>query len=105
MYNPIVSKGKNLSDIMRKLRQLYPLLNEKNRVSSIGIFGSYIRQEHSEASDLDLLVTFDEPPSLFKYIELEYFLSDALGVKVDLVMRDALKPAIRDRILREVQMI
>jgi predicted nucleotidyltransferase len=97
--------GKNLSEIVKQLRKLYPVLSEKNRVTSIGIFGSYIHHEHSESSDLDLLVTFDEPPSLFKYIELEDYLSDTLGVKVDLVMQDSLKPAIRDRILRDVQMI
>ena len=51
---------------------------------------------------MDILVTFSETPSLFKFIELENFLSDNLGIKVDLVMRDALKPAIKKRILSEV---
>jgi predicted nucleotidyltransferase len=49
-----------------------------------------------------MLVTFSETPSLLKFIALENYLSDLLGVKVDLVMQDALKPNIRPHILREV---
>jgi predicted nucleotidyltransferase len=47
------------------------------------------------------LVDFYEPISLFKFIELEDFLSQHLGVKVDLVMKDALKSRIKDSILKE----
>ena len=68
----------------------------------MGVFGSYTRDEQSPSSDLDLLVTFHEPPSLLRFIELENYLSDLLGVKVDLVMKDALKPRIGERILNEV---
>ena len=46
-------------------------------------------------SDLDILVTFKEVPGLFQYIELENVISDSLGIKVDLVMEDALKPGIK----------
>ena len=49
-------------------------------------------------SDLDLLVKLDSPPSILKFIELEQPLSDLLGIKVDLVMKDALKPSINSRI-------
>jgi hypothetical protein len=66
------------------------------------LFGSYVRHEESKNSDLDILVTFTKPPSLFKLIRLENHLSDLLGVKVDLVMKDSLKPAIGRNILREV---
>ncbi len=48
------------------------------------------------------LVTFDEPPSLLQLIELENHLTDLLGVKVDLVMQDALKPRIGKRVMSEV---
>ena len=61
-----------------------------------------MRKEQQADSDLDLLVTFHEPPSLLKFIELENYLSDLLGVKVDLVMQSALKPKIGKRILSEV---
>ena len=61
-----------------------------------------MRREQRPDSDLDLLVAFDEPPGLLKFIELENHLTDLLGVKVDLVMQDALKPAIGKRVLAEV---
>ncbi len=68
----------------------------------MGIFGSYVRQEQCADSDLDVLVTFSETPGLLKFIALENYLSDLLGVKVDLVMQDALKSNMRPRILCEV---
>ena len=66
------------------------------------MFGSYVRGEHDQDSDLDLLVEFGRAPSLLSYIALESFLSEQLGVRVDLVMRSALKPRIGAAILREV---
>ncbi len=84
-----------------KLESLKPVLAEKYNVVTIGFFGSYVRGEQKGESDLDVLVEFSEPISLFKFIELEDFLSSNLGVKVDLVMRASLKPRIKDRILNE----
>ena len=78
-----------------------PEVEEKFKVKSIGLFGSYVRGEQKDTSDLDILVDFYEPISLFRFVELEDFLSQRLGVKVDLVMRDALKPRIKDSILNE----
>jgi Predicted nucleotidyltransferases len=85
------------------LRQHLPELKEKYSVSSLGVFGSYIRGEQTKDSDLDVLVQFDKKPGLLKYIELENYLSDLLGIKVDLVMKSALKPNIGARILNEVK--
>ncbi len=84
------------------LRRQLPLLAERYQVESLGVFGSYVRHDQSPESDLDVLVTFYEPPGLLKFIELENYLSDVLGVKIDLVMKDALKPRIGERILQEV---
>jgi predicted nucleotidyltransferase len=61
-----------------------------------------VRNKQRKNSDVDILVDFIEVPGLFKYIELEDYLSDILGVKTDLVMRSALKPHIGRRILNEV---
>jgi uncharacterized protein len=85
------------------LRQHLPELKEKYSVSSLGVFGSFIRGEQTKDSDLDVLVQFDKKPGLLKYIELENYLSDLLGIKVDLVMKSALKPNIGARILNEVK--
>ena len=60
------------------------------------------RGDQRPGSDLDILVTFQSPISLIKIIELENFLTDRLGVRVDLVMRDALKPYIGKQILKEI---
>jgi predicted nucleotidyltransferase len=92
----------NLAQLTQILHEQLPLLVEQYRVESLGVFGSYVRDEQSPSSDLDLLVTFHETPSLLQFIELENYLSDLLGVKVDLVMKDALKPRIGERILNEV---
>jgi uncharacterized protein len=91
-----------LDKAMEELRQSLPDLEKRYRVKSLGVFGSYVRGEQHSKSDLDLLVEFYDPPGLLKFIELEYYLSDLLGMKVDLVMKDSLKPAIGKRILREV---
>ena len=91
-----------LFNILSRLRQLLPALSERYKVEELGVFGSYVRQEQSDDSDLDVLVTFSEAPSLLKFIELENYMSDVFGVKVDLVMKDALKPVIGKQILKEV---
>jgi len=98
MKNQIIS----LKRLMEDLRQYMPELEQRYKVKTLGVFGSYIRGEQHKRSDLDLLVEFYDPPSLLKFIEMKHYLSDLLGVKVDLVMRDALKPAIGKRVLNEV---
>lgn len=91
-----------LQEICQSLRQLLPVIAEEYQVKSIGVFGSFVRQEQRADSDLDLLVAFVDPPGLFRFIELENYLSDRLGLQVDLVMQDALKPALGVQILQEV---
>ncbi len=91
-----------IEDIKEKLRELKPLLKEKYKVKEIGIFGSYVKGQQKKRSDLDILVDFYEVPSLIEFIEMENFLSDKLGIKVDLVMRSALKLHIGKVILKEV---
>lgn len=89
------------SEVRQALHMLLPVLCERYHVASIALFGSYVRAEQQPESDLDVLVAFRETPSLFEFIRLEQFLSEQLGVRVDLVMRDALKPHIGEQILRE----
>lgn len=89
-------------EIARILRAHLPELGERYGVSSLGLFGSYVRGEQREHSDLDVLVEFDRTPTLFEFVDLQYHLSDLLGVKVDLVMKKTLKPALGRRILQEV---
>ncbi len=58
---------------------------------SVGIFGSYAREENTEKSDIDILVKFKVAPSLLTLIKLENELSDLLGIKVDLITTGAIK--------------
>lgn len=90
-----------LQKFMDMLRRELPTLAEQYNVASFEVFGSYVRHEQRKNSDLDILVTFSKPPSLLKFVHLENHLSDTLGVKVDLVMKDSLKPAIGRNVLRE----
>ena len=80
-------------------------LKEKYKLKEIGIFGSYVRKEESKSSDLDILVDYEEVPTLFELVELRDYLSDILKIKVDLVMKSGLKPRIGSRILKEVVFI
>ena len=100
-----MQQQKDLSQIRKILRKQLPFLRKRYKVKSLGLFGSYVREQQGARSDLDILVVFNETPSLLKFIEIENFLSDFLGIKVDLVMKDALKPRIGQRILKEVVVI
>jgi predicted nucleotidyltransferase len=91
----------SLENALIILRQQIPMLTERYSVEKLEVFGSYVRSEQKKDSDLDILVTFREAPSLLTFIAIENYLSDLLGVKVDLVMKDSLKPKIGQHILRE----
>jgi predicted nucleotidyltransferase len=95
------TRKNQIAPILEHLRKILPDLERRYKVKTLGVFGSYVRGEQSKRSDLDLLVEFYDSPSLLKFIDMELYLSDLLGIKVDLVMRDALKPAIGERILKE----
>jgi len=92
---------KEIENIVAKLKDSMLILRAKYNVKNLEIFGSYVRGEQKKRSDLDILVEFDETIDLFKYIELENYIGEMLGIKVDLVMKDTLKPRIKDRILNE----
>ena len=92
---------KTLKIIKGLIEKKRELLAKEYHVKALGIFGSYSRGQSSRKSDLDVLVEFSEPPTFFKFIELERHLSRLLGVKVDLVTRNALKPFIKREILNE----
>lgn len=101
LYNLIMARRRSLKKYLEILHEQFPLLAERYSVDSLEVFGSYVRSEQKKGSDLDILVTFKEAPSLLTFIAIENYLSDLLGIKVDLVMKDSLKPAIGRNILRE----
>jgi len=97
--------NQSLDEIKRVLERHKEELKEKYHVKEIGVFGSFVRNEARKNSDIDLLVEFEKPIGLFQFLELEEYLSDLLGRKVDLVSRKALKPHIGKRILKEVVVV
>lgn len=86
----------NLEDIKKKIR---PILR-KYGINKAGIFGSSARGE-SIVNDLDLLVKIDKKISLLEFIGIQQELEDELGIKVDLVEYESIKPALKDEILRD----
>lgn len=92
----------NVQALADRLRRDLPRLRRDYAVQSLGLFGSYVRGEQRPGSDLDVLVEFSAVPGMLRFLDLERDLSQLLGVAVDLVQKDALKPAIGKRILEEV---
>jgi uncharacterized protein len=70
-------------------------------VNEIGIFGSYVRGEQRDTSDIDILVDLDKPLSLLKLVRLENYLSDLLQISVDLVPQNDIRQELKKRILEE----
>jgi predicted nucleotidyltransferase len=91
----------NLEQIQEKLREELPSLRQKFSVKSLAVFGSVARHD-PQPNDLDLLVEFYETPGLLGFVELEYYLSDLLGVKVDLGMLDGMKPRVSQRVVKDM---
>ena len=93
---------KNLETVKAELEKQKPLLADRFKVKEIGIFGSFVRGEQEDASDIDILVEFSETIGFFTFIDLEDYLTEVLGIKVDLVSKKALRPRIGENILREL---
>ena len=94
-----------MSEIKRiksEIEKSMPILKDRYKVKTIGIFGSYVQDKQKKKSDVDILVEFEEVPGLLTFLEIENFLSDILNIKVDLVMKDALKPVIGKHILKKI---
>ncbi len=94
-----------IEQLMAKLNEDVPFLRRTYGVKSLGLFGSHVRGEQKKGSDVDILVEFEEPIGLLRFVSLEIHLSELLGKRVDLVMKTALKPAIGRHILSEVKYI
>jgi len=96
---------KTLEEIEQTLRRHKSELHKKYGVTEIGVFGSYVRGKQGEKSDVDILVTLEQPVSLLTFVGMAHHLEDLLGIKVDLVMKKTLKPHIGRHILEEVQYV
>lgn len=93
---------KKLEEIQKLLTAHKEELRKRYDIEKIGIFGSFVRGEQKKTSDLDIIVDFKEVPDLLKVIELERYLEELLGVKIDLVRKQAVREELKERILNEV---
>src|SRR6266705_3290226 len=96
---------RTLDEVIAQLRRVQPDLRRRYPIRELGIFGSYVRGQQTEGSDLDVVVDLADGIGLLELAGLQHDLSDALGVKVDLVMKDALKRGIARRVLSEAVML
>ncbi len=81
-------------------RRVVPIL-KKYKVRKAGIFGSYVKGNKKDFSDIDIVVELGEKVSLLDFVEIKLALEDALNMSVDLVEYKGLKPALKERILTE----
>jgi hypothetical protein len=93
---------KDIEEIKRALTTHRKFLATKYKVKTVGVFGSYVSGNPKKKSDVDILVEFKKAVDFFEFLDLEEYLEQILGIKVDLVTRQALKPYIGKRILEEV---
>ena len=94
---------KEIDYIISEIKKHKPELAKEFHIKELGVFGSFIRGEERIDSDIDMLVDFEQPIDLFRFLDLEERLSEVSGKKVDLVSKKALKPHIGRAILKEVQ--
>ena len=96
---------RTLDQLIGQLRKMQPDLRRRYPIREIGVFGSYVRGDQTEGSDLDIVVDLGEGIGLIELAGLQQDLSDALGIRVDLVIKDALKRRIGRQILSEAVML
>ena len=92
---------KTLEEIRTILHAHDGELRDRYKVQGLSVFGSYVRNEQTEQSDVDLLVEYSEPVSLFDVIDTELFIGDLLGIKVDLILKRSIHSEIREAVLKE----
>lgn len=96
-------KTKKLSDkeIMKAVREHSDILG-KYKVKKIGLFGSHVRGEQKEDSDIDFLVEF-EKPDFDNFMDLAFYLEELFGKKVELITNGSLSPYIQPYVEKEVK--
>lgn len=90
---------------LEEIRNIVAPLLKRYNVKRAAIFGSYVRGEQKEDSDLDILVEFEGKKSLLDLAGLKIKLEEVLGRKVDVLTYNSLHPLLRDRILQEQKVI
>lgn len=97
-----MTKNKKLEEVILLLKKKKNFLKKKYKITEIGVFGSYVRGEQTQNSDIDILIDKDEAIGLLRLANLQNYLSSQIGIKVDLAIKKSLKPQIDKSILSEV---
>lgn len=93
----------SVNDILSYLRQNRETLSEKFGVVRIGIFGSFARGEQSPASDIDMVVEIEKGrKNIHSFLKLKRFLEKEMARKIDLGFEHSLKPAIREKVMKQI---
>lgn len=90
-------KSKIYNDIINFLK--------KRNASKIAIFGSYVRNDETPDSDIDIIVEFSDRKSLLDFVGMERELSESIGIKVDLLTEESISPILIDRVKEEMKVI
>jgi predicted nucleotidyltransferase len=90
-----------LEMIVKTLKSLEREIKKEYKAEIVGIFGSYVRREEKESSDVDILVRFLERATLFDFVGLANFLEEKLNIKVDIVPVDTVREEIKEHVLKE----
>jgi predicted nucleotidyltransferase len=91
----------NRLNALNLLKNVKPALIQQFGVTQLALFGSTARDEATENSDVDILVSFDGPATSARYFGVQFLLEDSLGCRVDLVTDKALRPELRSFIEKE----
>ena len=93
----------HIEEIKNRLAEQRAEIQKTFHVEKIGIFGSFVQDRQTRRSDVDILVEFERGhKDFFNYMRLKDYLEASLGRKVDLVMKEAVKPRLKERIFNEV---
>jgi predicted nucleotidyltransferase len=94
-----------LAQVLDQLTRCKPALAEQFGVTGLALFGSTVRGEAGDDSDIDILVSFDSPATSARYFGVLFFLEDRFDRPIDLVTDKALRPMLRPFIAKEAMNI
>jgi predicted nucleotidyltransferase len=96
----------NITEAKKILEEQREVLRERFHVMDVGIFGSFTKGEETALSDIDILVTFEKGhKDFFNYMRMKNYLGELIGLEVDLVIKEAVKPRLREKIFHEVEYV
>ena len=92
----------NRDEVLKVLKTHKATLAQRFGVTDLALFGSIVRDQATDDSDVDILVKFDSPATSKRYFGVQFYIEDLLGRPVDLVTDKALRAEIRPYVEREI---